>query len=170
MASINGVDIYYEVGGPPDGDWIAFAHGGEGTHLHWWQQVAALRSSFQCLTYDARGFGMSGGEPGGGGSTPAQDLLGPLDHVGVDRALLVGQSMGGWAVSGVAQAHPDRAAGLVMGDTPFGFSTAALSKWAAEMLHKIPDGFDVLENLFAPDFPREQPEMHYLYQALNRLN
>ena len=169
-ARVDGTELYYEVDGD-DGPCLVFAHGGEGTHLHWWQQVAALRHRYRCVTYDARGFGLSGREPSSRGTDAHhRDLVGLLDHLGIGRAFLVGQSMGGWAVSGVAQHHPDRVAGLVMADTPFGFATEALSGWAAEMLEKIPAGFDVLDHLFAPRFAEEQPAMHFLYQALNRLN
>lgn len=167
-ATIQGIDLYYEIEG--DGDWVVFAHGGEGQHLCWWKQVTALRSRFCCLTYDARGFGLSGGEWGAPEDTAAQDLLALLDHLGIERAFLVGQSMGGIAVSGVARRAPERVRGLVMGDTPFGFQTAALSQWAAEMLDKIPAGFNVFEHLFAPGFAETEPELHYLYTGICRLN
>jgi pimeloyl-ACP methyl ester carboxylesterase len=169
IASINGIDLYYEVEG--EGAWIAFAHGGEGLHLCWWKQVAAFRQRFRCLTYDARGFGLSGGGWGGlPEDSAASDLLGLLDHLDIDRAFLVGHSMGGMAVSGVAQRSPGRVRALVMGDTPFGFQTAALSRWADEMLQKIPSGFNVFEHLFAPGFAEAQPELHCLYTGLCRLN
>jgi 3-oxoadipate enol-lactonase len=56
-----------------------------------------------------------------------------------------------------------------MSDAPFGFATPSLSRWAAEMLDKIPKGFNVLEHLFAPGFPAAEPEMHHLYMALCRM-
>ena len=55
--NLNGADLYYKVTGA--GPWLVFAHGGEGTRLHWWAQVAALQHRFRCVTYDARGFGQS---------------------------------------------------------------------------------------------------------------
>jgi len=168
FATVNGVDLYYETEG--QGDWVVFAHGGDAPHLCWWRQVAALRARFRCLTYDARGFGASGGEMGEPAASASDDLKGLLDHVGVDRAFLVGHSMGGLAVSGVAQNHPERVRGLVMGDTPFGFQTETLSRWATQMLEKIPAGFNVFEHLFAPGFAAAEPELHYLYSAICRLN
>jgi 3-oxoadipate enol-lactonase len=91
-----------------------------------------------------------------------------MDELEIERAVLVGHSMGGMAVSGVAQRNPERVRGLVMSDTPFGFQTAALSRWAGQMLEKIPAGFNVLEHLFAPGFAARKPEMHHLYQAICR--
>lgn len=168
IARLNGIDLHYEVDG--EGDWIVFAHGGDGNHLCWWRQVAAFAPRYRCLTYDARGFGASGGVMGDPAASGADDLLAVMDHAGVERAVLVGHSMGGLAVSGVAQSNPERVRGLVMGDTPFGFQTEALSRWAAQMIEKIPAGFDVFAHLFAPGFAAAEPALHHLYWALCRLN
>jgi len=150
-----------------DGPPIIFAHGGDGPHLTWWKQVAALKQHYSCIAYDAPGFGLT---PATAGlrKTPADDLLSLMDELGIEQAVLVGHSMGGLAVSGAAQRHPERVRGLVMSDTPFGFQTAALSRWAAQMLEKIPAGFNVLEHLFAPGFAERELEMHHLYQAICR--
>jgi 3-oxoadipate enol-lactonase len=157
--------LFHEIEG--DGDWLIFAHGGDGNRLTWWRQVAAFKDRFRCLTYDAPGFGLS---PAGSGlgKGPADDLKSLMDELEIERAVLVGHSMGGLAVSGVAQRHPERVRGLVMSDTPFGFQTEALSRWAAQMLEKIPAGFNVMEHLFAPGFPEREPEMYHLYQAICR--
>ena len=92
-----------------------------------------------------------------------------MDHLGIARAFLVGHSMGGMAVSGVAQRHPDRVRGLVMSDTPFGFATPALSRWAEQMIEKISSGFNVMEHLFAPGFAAAEPELQHLYSAICRI-
>lgn len=168
-APINGIDLYYEIEGD-EGDWVVFAHGGEGTHLTWWKQVAAFRSRYRCVTYDARAFGMSGGGWTVPEDTASDDLKGLLDHIGAERVFLVGHSMGGLAVSGVAQRFPERVLGLVMGDTPFGFRTPVLSEWATQMLEKIPAGFNVFEHLYAPAFAEAEPAIHYLHNAISRMN
>jgi 3-oxoadipate enol-lactonase len=158
--------LFHEVDGDAGG-WLVFAHGGDGNRLCWWRQVAAFKDRFRCLTYDASGFGLS---PVGSGlkQTPADDLLSLMDEVGIDRAVLIGHSMGGLAVSGVAQSRPERVRALVMSDTPFGFQTAALQRWAAEMLVKIGNGFQVLDHLFAPGFAEREPELYHLYKAICR--
>src|ERR1019366_2090165 len=99
----------------------------------------------------------------------AGHLLGLMDHIGIDRAVLIGHSMGGMAVSGMAQMHPERVRALVMSDTPFGFQTAALTRWAALMIEKISGGFEVLDHLFAPGFAEAEPELHYLYRGICRM-
>ncbi len=168
----SGTGLFHEIDGRGDAEgenrpWLIFAHGGDCNRLCWWRQVATLKDRFRCVTYDAPGFGLS---PAGSGLrlTPADDLKSLMDEIGIDRAVLVGHSMGGLAVSGVAQLHPERVRGLAMSDTPFGFQTAALSRWAAQMLEKIPAGFKVLEHLFASGFAAREPAMHNLYQAICR--
>ena len=167
--NLNGADLYYEVTGA--GPWLVFAHGGEGTRLHWWAQVAALQHRFRCVTYDARGFGQSAvGTMPQTDNIHRDDLLALLDHLEIDRAHLVGQSMGGLAVSGVAIRAPSRVDRLVMSDTPFNFATAALAEWSVMMMDKITNGFDVLDHLFAPGFDQRCPDLAYLYRGLSRLN
>lgn len=165
---IDGLSVYYEVEGA--GDWLVFAHGGDGNHLCWWKQVAALKDRFRCVTYDAEGFGLTERKAAASAMpTPAGHLLGLMDHLAIDRAILVGHSMGGMAVSGVAQQHPKRVRGLVMSDTPFGFQTASLSRWADQMIDKIAGGFQVLDHLFAPGFAQAEPELNYLYSGICRM-
>ena len=168
-APVEGSELYYEVAGqgPP----LVLVHGGEGTRIHWWQQVPVLAERFTCVTYDSRGFGAS--RPGTIPATASfqrDDLTALMDHLGFDRATLVGHSMGGAAVSGVAQTWPERVERLVMSDTAFVFATPALSEWAAGMIEKITAGFDVLDHAFAPGFAERQPALAHLYRALGRLN
>jgi len=162
---IDDAGLYYEVDG--DGDWLVFAHGGDANHLCWWKQVAAFRDRFRCVTYDFQGYGLS--DIGSAPRMPADDLLRLMDHLKIDRAILVGHSMGGMAVAPVAQNHSDRVRALVMSDTPFSFSTAALSRWAGEMIDKISKGFNVMDHLFAPGLAEREPELHYLYMAICRM-
>jgi len=150
---------------------MVFCHGGEGTRIHWWHQVAFFQRHYRCLTYDARGFGASpAGAPSPSDNPLRDDLVGLLDHVGIDRAIVIGHSMGGLAASGVAQAHPARVHRLVMSDSPFNFATAALAEWSRQMIDKIHGGFRVLDHLYAPGFDEREFGTSYLYRALNRLN
>ncbi len=168
-APVTGTELYYEVAGK--GEWMVLAHGGEGTRIHWWQQVAAFASHYRCVTYDMRGFGTSPvGEAHVSDNPLRDDLLGLLSHLGIERAILIGHSMGGLAVSGIAQGDPERVRGLVMSDSPFNFATAALAEWAGQMAEKIGAGFNVFEHLYAKDFERRRPDLFHLYHALNRLN
>lgn len=76
------------------------------------------RSGYRVVSYDARGHGQSDPAP-----TPhdyryadyGDDAVAVLDHLGVERAVLVGHSMGAHTAARVALTHPDRVAALVLG-------------------------------------------------------
>jgi 3-oxoadipate enol-lactonase len=93
LARINGIELYYEVHG--EGPALVLAHGGGGSHLSWWQNVPVLARRFRCVTFDHRGFGASRDlTDGPGPSAFVEDLRQLLDHLGIQRAALAGQSMG----------------------------------------------------------------------------
>ncbi len=166
VARIDDVDVYYEVEG--EGEWAVFVHGGGGTHLSWWQQVHALRDCYRCLTYDTRGSGQTGGTANA--ASGDRELIGLMDHLGIERAFLNGWSAGGSAVSRVSQHHPDRVHALVMTCCVFGFQTAALARWAGEMLERFAAGATIADRVRPPDVARDDPESHFLNEMLGRLN
>ncbi len=79
----------------------------------------ALAAHRRVIAVDARGFGASPLPAGGKLSIDAQadDVAALLDRLGVARATLVGQSMGGYAALAFAARHPARLAALVLADT-----------------------------------------------------
>jgi 3-oxoadipate enol-lactonase len=91
----DGFRLYYEdTGGASPA--VLFLHGAGGNHLSWWQQVPAFAEEYRCVTVDQRGFGRSPDLPGGPGvEALAGDALALLDHLGLARAAVVAQSMGG---------------------------------------------------------------------------
>ncbi len=122
----SGEEIYYEVAGDGD-DVVVLGHGLGGNHAVWFQQVPVLAQRYRVVTWDQRGFGMSSNRAGASGPPAAvDDLHALLDHLGVDRAHLVGQSMGGWAVLGFALRSPDRVRSLVLADTTGGIVNDAV--------------------------------------------
>ena len=72
-ASINDIELYYEVSGqgPP----MVLAHGVGGNHASWWQQVSYFTRWYQVVTFDHRGFGNSGDIPEGPGQSAFVDDL-----------------------------------------------------------------------------------------------
>ncbi|WP_254536491.1 alpha/beta fold hydrolase [Halomarina litorea] len=114
----DGTDLYYQdVGeGPP----VVLVHGFSTNHLSWWQQIPTIARRYRCLAVDQRRFGLSADEGGRGVAAFADDLLALLDALGIERAALVGHSMGGWSVASLATRHPDRVAALVLSATPGG--------------------------------------------------
>ena len=167
-AQINGIELYYEVHG--DGPAVVFAHGAGGNHLSWWQQVPVFARQYRCVIFDHRGFGQSPDVPNGPGSQAyANDLKGLLDHLKIDRASLVAQSMGGRTCLGFTLEHPDRVQALVMADTTGGFGDARMAQLRAEgeaiMAEPNPP-----PRTYARHFPQEQPAQAFLYEQIRALN
>jgi esterase len=101
-------------GRPP----VLFLHGG-GLTAHTWDLVCLpLRDSFNCLALDQRGHGDSEWSPGLDYGTDAhlRDLEALIAHLGLERPVLVGQSMGGLNALTYASRHSDSLAGLVVVD------------------------------------------------------
>jgi 3-oxoadipate enol-lactonase len=167
-AHINGIALYYEVYG--DDPAVVFAHGAGGNHLSWWQQVPVFAQQFRCITFDHRGFGQSPDVPDGPGTRAfVDDLRGLLDHLQIERAALVAQSMGGRTCLGFTLAYPERVSGLVLADTTGGFSEPRMAQLRAEGEKKLS-----VENppprTYARRFLEEQPQRAFLYEQIRLLN
>ena len=170
LARINGIELYYEVHG--EGPALVFAHGGGGSHLSWWQQVPEFSKRFRCVTFDHRGFGDSRDIPDGPGpSAFVEDLRQLLDHLGIERAALAGQSMGGWTVLGFATAYPERVDALVLCDTTAGMDDPDVIREQAALRENSRGGLaQILTRAYAKDFPQREPERCFLYQQISGLN
>src|SRR5215831_9460905 len=113
----DGFRLYYEdMGGA--GPVLLFLHGAGGNHLSWWQQVPVFAEEYRCITVDQRGFGLSPDVAGGPGpSALGGDVLALLDHLGIEQAAVIAQSMGGWAAVGAAVQAPRRFWAIVLANT-----------------------------------------------------
>jgi pimeloyl-ACP methyl ester carboxylesterase len=102
-----------------DGAPMLLISGMSATHVTWGRPfISALEQSFDCIVYDHRGIGLSGRAqlPF---TTPdlAADALGLLDALEIERAHVVGASMGGMVAQHLALAHPERIDTLTLGAT-----------------------------------------------------
>ncbi|MEM9135643.1 MAG: alpha/beta fold hydrolase, partial [Actinomycetota bacterium] len=114
---------------------VVLSHGAGGSHAVWYQQVPALGAVHRVLTWDSRGFGNSTNRNDApSAEAAAGDLAAVLDHHGIDRPHLIGQSMGGWHISAFAVAHPDRVRSLVYADTVGGLWTSPLREALAAFM------------------------------------
>lgn len=84
--------------------------------LEIWDRVAApLAERGHVVRYDQRGHGQSTAPPGRYAREDlAADAVAVLDAHGIERAVLIGHSMGGIVSMATALAHPGRVAGLVL--------------------------------------------------------
>ena len=121
--TIDGAAIEYDVRG--EGEAVLLLHAFPLGLFMWDAQVEALAATHRVVRFDARGFGGSAGSAG-----PltmeriADDGAALLDHLGIDKAVVGGCSMGGYAAFAFVRRHPQRLAGLVLQDTRAGADTA----------------------------------------------
>ena len=101
-------------GRPP----ILFLHGGALTARTWDVVCLGLRREYHCVALDQRGHGDSEWSPvmDYAPDAHARDIDGVLDAFGFERAILVGQSMGGLNAFVYSTRHPERVAALVLVD------------------------------------------------------
>lgn len=106
ILNTDGSYLYYEVGGKSRGVPVVFIHGFTLDARMWEPQWKAFGKSFRTVRYDVRGFGRSAEvrDP----HDPAADLLALLDHLKIERAHLVGLSMGANIALNFAVRYPQR--------------------------------------------------------------
>ena len=170
FAKVNGIDLYYETHG--SGPALVFAHGGGGSHLSWWQQVPAFAPQYTVITFDHRSFGQSHDLPNGPGPHAfVADLTALLDHLNIQRAIVAGQSMGGWTVCGFAATHPERTQALILCDTSGGIETLGAVQSQANIRERSQGNLkQILANAYAQQFPQREPALCFLYQQISALN
>ena len=104
---VNGINIHYQEAGA--GDPLVLLMGWGGDHTAWALQAQAFSPGFRCISPDNRGAGRSD-QP----DTPytirtmADDTVGLLDALGIDRAHVAGLSMGGMIAQEMAITSPGR--------------------------------------------------------------
>lgn len=159
------VDIYYETHGLTNADapTILFAHGAGGNAASWWQQVPAFSGDHRVVAFDHRGFGRS--------KCAAEDFhvrhfehdaRAVLDAAGVDRAVVVGQSMGGWTAIRLAVRYPERVRALVLSNTPGAVPDPALTQAMANTARSL-RGDSFLGTAISQQFAQRNPAGAYLY-------
>lgn len=114
FAAVNGTRLYYEVAG--SGDALVFIHGFGADNRTWDDAFGAFAAQYQVVRYDMRGFGRSA-VPTGDHYAHTGDLKALLDSLGIARAYIIGQSMGGSVAIDFALAYPQAAYSLVLVDS-----------------------------------------------------
>jgi 3-oxoadipate enol-lactonase len=126
------VKLYYEEVG--QGTPILFVHEFAGDHRSWERQLREFGKRYRCIAYSARGYRPS--------DIPAdpkaysymhvmRDAVAMLDHLKIDKAHLIGLSMGGYTALQVALNHPQRVRSLVLAGAGSGSE-----RWYTKDFHK----------------------------------
>lgn len=113
FAEINGTILYYEIIG--NGTPLVFLHGFTCDHRNWDPQVDYFSKNFKVITYDARGHGKSS-LPDTVPYSYAEDLEALMDFLEIDKAVLIGHSMGGAPVFYYTIDNPEKVLALVLAE------------------------------------------------------
>lgn len=103
------INVDHHVTGRADGPVVVFSNSLGSTHRMWDAQLAAFEDRFRVVRYDTRGHGRSP-VPTGPYSIDdlADDVVALLDTLGVERAHVVGLSLGGMTAMRLAARNPER--------------------------------------------------------------
>jgi 3-oxoadipate enol-lactonase len=162
-AQVNGIQIEYDVTGA--GRTIAFAHSLGMDRTLWSAQVRHYSPRYRVLTFDGRGHGASDKPPGPYSVEQlGEDFYGVLRAAGVDRAVVVGLSMGGMAAQALAAAHPETVEALVLCDTTCWYLENGPQEWETRARTAEEKGLPALvdfqlQRWFADRTHAEQPAL-----------
>ena len=130
----DGVRLYFEETG--SGVPVVFVHEFAGDHRSWESQVRFLSRWFRCITFNARGYPPSDVPEDATRYSQARardDILDVLAHLRIERAHIVGLSMGGFATLHFGLAYPSRARSLLIAACGYGANPNRQAEFQAEM-------------------------------------
>lgn len=115
----NNIELYYETHG--EGKPLVLISGLGYSLWQWHKMVPFLAEHFQVLPFDNRGVGQSD-KPAGPYTAQmlAADTIGLLDALEIEKAIIMGHSMGGFIAQAIALDFPDRVDKLILCATNFG--------------------------------------------------
>jgi 3-oxoadipate enol-lactonase len=161
---INDIDLYYETRGA--GVPLVLISGLGYSLWQWHLMVPYLEEHFQVITFDNRGVGQTD-KPAGPytASMLAADTVGLLDALGIERAVVLGHSMGGFIAQAMVLEYPERISHLILASTHFGgprhvpvtaVAMAVLSDRQSDPLTRLRNGIIIST---APGFAERQPDL-----------
>jgi len=119
VAKIGDINLSYEVHGT--GQPLILITGFASAQNVWYVQVRAFSKFYRVVTLDNRGFGKSDKPPGAYTTRMlAGDTIALMDHLGIQKAHVLGGSMGGMAAQEIAIEHPERLDKLILSSTSAG--------------------------------------------------
>ena len=125
----DGVKLYYEETGT--GTPIVFVHEFAADHRSWEMQMRHFGQRYRCITYSARGYPPSDipEKPTSYSQNRAtDDIAAVMDHLKIQKAHVVGLSMGGFASLHFGFRHPTRALSLVVAGVGYGAEKDQVAK------------------------------------------
>ena len=159
---INDIHVAYEIHGD-SGPWLMMSHSLGCTLAMWEHQIADLSRDYRVLCYDTRGHGNTDATSGPYSlDMLADDALGLIDYLAIQKITWVGFSMGGMIGQTFTLKYPERVSALVLADRNSGHTTTPLSMWNDRIRIASEQGMEPLvqpaiERWFTESFRTQQP-------------
>jgi 3-oxoadipate enol-lactonase len=161
----NGIPMNYELSGKKESPVIVLSHSLASSLVMWNPQMDALNPHFQVLRYDIRGHGKSDVTP-----SPytlellAEDVIGLLDALDIDRVHFVGLSIGGMIGQSLALNHIHRLRSLALCDSASVIPQEAQPIWQERINKTLSKGMEAqvdetMERWFTPSFFKQSSPM-----------
>lgn len=164
------VDVHTLVSGRDNRPVVVLSNSLGSTHRMWDPQLADLEARFRVVRYDTRGHGASP-VPAGPYRIDdlADDLVALLDRLGIERAHLVGLSLGGMTAMRVAARNPERVDRLALLCTATALSPASTWRDRAEVVRRRGSGAvagAVVERWFTAPYRAAHPRVRAGCEAM----
>jgi pimeloyl-ACP methyl ester carboxylesterase len=133
LTTDDGIKLYYEETG--SGTPVVFVHEFAGDYRSYEPQIRYFCRRYRCIAYNARGFPPSDVPADGekySQDRARDDIRAVLDALEIDKAHIVGLSMGGFATLHFGFTYPDRALSLVVAGCGYGASPDQRRQFAEE--------------------------------------
>jgi len=160
FADVNGIKIKYHIMG--EGENLIFISGWGMDHRVWMHQASYFRDRYRVIVFDNRGVGEST-DDGKRLSTYilAKDVVGLLDYIGVDRANVVGNSLGGMIAQELAINFPKRVDKLILSSTTSRLSIKTRRNFIKNLKNALKNDVEILFDI--------APERPMLNRAINHI-
>jgi len=156
FVALHGAKIFFRDSGAP-GVPVVFLHANTGSSRVWEYQIPAFVSAgYRFIAFDRRGWGRTVLEPGSPPGSAADDLLGLLDFLKLERVHVIGTAGGGFTALDFAVSYPQRLRSLVVANSIGGMQD--------------PDFVELGRRIRPPQFDTLPPEVRELgpsYRAAN---
>ena len=138
FVEVNGVNVHYKIYGQGEPTFVLL-HGFGASVFSWREVVEPLAQHGTVIAYDRPAFGLTErpleweGESPYGPQAQVDIVLGLMDELGVEKAILVGNSAGGTVSMQVALQHPERVEALILVDAAV-YAGGGAPSWSRPIL------------------------------------
>ena len=134
--TINGLDLFYEVAGA--GKPLVLLHGAYMNNDTWGGLKESLAENYQVIAVESQLHGRTGDRDAPiSYEAMSADVVGLLDHLKIDKAILVGYSMGGATAIRIAIDHPERVERIVAASAGYRYDVETMGQEFIDMIGTI---------------------------------